>query len=151
MPKPLFLSSLLLLAACDGGGSHPLAHLETAELTIGPLPFTCWVAKTREARQAGLMPVSALAPDQGMLFVFPTESVVFFWMRDTRVPLDLCFLASDGRILEVLQMTPLDETLRPSSAPVALALELPTGVLAANGLGAGDRVVIPPGVTDGSE
>ena len=81
----------------------------------------------------------------------PTESVVFFWMRDTRVPLDLCFLASDGRILEVLQMTPLDETLRPSSAPVALALELPAGVLAANGLGVGDRVVIPPGVTDGSE
>ncbi len=150
MSRPLFLS-LLLLAACGGSGGHPLQHLETAQLTVGPLPFTCWLAKTPEARQAGLMPVRTLAPDQGMLFVFPTESVVFFWMRDTVVPIDLCYLANDGTILELLQMTPLDETLRPSSTPVALALELPSGVLAANGLGVGDQVVIPPGVTNGSE
>jgi hypothetical protein len=150
MLKLLFLS-LLLLAACDGGGGHPLGHLETAQLVVGPLQFTCWVAKTPEARQVGLMPVRSLGPDQGMLFVFPTESVVFFWMRDTVVPIDLCYLANDGTILDVLQMTPLDETPRPSSTPVALALEIPAGVLAANGLGVGDQVVIPPGVTDGSE
>ena len=64
--------------------------------------------------------------------------VVSFWMRGTEVALDLAYLDESMRIVDVLAMTPFDETPRPSSVPVSFALEVRAGTLADLGLGVGD-------------
>ena len=46
--------------------------------------------------------------------------------------------------MQVLQLTPLDETPRFSNEPVQFGLELNGGELLANGIGVGDTIVIPP-------
>jgi len=138
----------LLMAACSGGGADaPYPDLETATLRSGPIAYRVWIADTDATRAAGLMDATeadlAPLPDgtrRGMLFVFPVEQMVSFWMRDTEVALDLAYLDADGKILEVHALEPLDETPVPSSVPVRYALEVRAGDL---GVGVGDVIELP--------
>jgi uncharacterized membrane protein (UPF0127 family) len=52
------------------------------------------------------MGVTDLGDLDGMLFLFPKPSVSRFWMRDTLIPLDIAFIATDGSLLGVLTMEP---------------------------------------------
>ena len=123
----------------------PFAELAVQTLHAGPTEFRLWVADTDATRARGLMDATDvdLMPTaggavRGMLFVFPAPEMVSFWMRGTEVALDLAYLDESMRILDVLAMTPFDETPRPSSVPVSFALEVRAGTLADLGLGVGD-------------
>ncbi|MHC4972002.1 MAG: DUF192 domain-containing protein [Planctomycetota bacterium] len=153
--------ALLLLAACSGsdGGQQPpgsdLSGFETARISINGTEIEVWLAKTAAQQQQGLMLATAdqldPLPDgtlRGMLFIFPTERFLSFWMRNTWVPLDLAYARSDGVIAETHALVPLDETLVPSGEPVRFALEVFSGTLAAEGIGVGDLIVIPPEALD---
>ena len=83
-----------------------------------------------------------------MLFALAGEALRSFFMRDTFVPLDLAYATADGTIVAVLSLVPLDLTPVTSSQPVQFALEVPAGTLAAEGIGLGDVLVIPPGALD---
>ena len=90
------------LIGCGGqGASHgslrnfPLDQLETAVIEFeGGHVFTCWVMDTPAKRAEGLMFVQEheMADDQGMIFVYPSERQVSYWMRDTYFDLDIAFL-----------------------------------------------------------
>ena len=64
------------------------------------------VAETQAERAAGLMHVMALAPDDGMAFVFDGPVTDRFWMKDTLIPLSIAFYDGRGRILRILDMAP---------------------------------------------
>jgi uncharacterized membrane protein (UPF0127 family) len=147
---------LLLAAACGGGEGGPgapgadLTGYETARITVNGVEFEVWLATTFAQRQQGLMfaTESQLDPlpdgtERGMLFVFSSEANLSFWMRDTYVPLDLAYARADGTIAEIHDLVPLDETPVPSGEPVQFALEVYSGTLQANGIAAGDVIVIP--------
>lgn len=145
------LLALALLAACGGGGGgppDPLAGFATDRILVDATEFEVWLAEEPWQRAQGLMgvPAEALAPlpddtPRGMLFVWPAETYVSFWMRDTEVALDLAYARADGTIFEVHAMVPFDETPVPSSEPVAFALEVPAGTLSSLGLGVGSVIV----------
>jgi uncharacterized membrane protein (UPF0127 family) len=69
-----------------------------------------------------------------MLFVFQTERVLSFWMKDTLIPLDILFLDSDGAIVNIQTMEPEpgvpDRDLRrySSGVPALYALEMNAGL-----------------------
>ena len=88
---------------------------------------------------------SYIPDDTGMLFVFRDPREQNFWMRNTRIPLDILYLADDGRIRNAHpDMAPLrDEPSYPSIAPVRFALELPGGWLKRHGVWLKDRVTLP--------
>jgi uncharacterized membrane protein (UPF0127 family) len=99
------------------------------------------IAATPRAREIGLMYRDALATDSGMLFVFPKKSPQSFWMRNTRIPLDIVYLDDDGRIVRIHRKTePFTDTPRPSGAPVRFVLEVDGGYMEQHGVGEGDRV-----------
>jgi hypothetical protein len=50
--------------------------------------FTVEIADAPEAWRRGLMERPALAPDAGMLFLFPEVAPRAFWMLNTLIPLD---------------------------------------------------------------
>ncbi len=65
-----------------------------------------------------------------MVFVFPEPSVSGFWMRDTLIPLDIAFFATDGSLLGVLTMEPCPSSACPSygvDEPSQWAIEVPAG------------------------
>ena len=95
------------------------------------------VASLPEARAQGLMNRDSVPAGTGMLFVFPTTEERSFWMRDTRVSLDIAFFDEAYRIVSIKHMEALDETLTDSDAPTAFALEVRNGWFAEHGIEVG--------------
>jgi len=106
-----------------------------------PIEVTVEVAATPQARELGLMYRDRLAPDAGMLFVFPRSEPQSFWMKNTRISLDIVFIADDGRIVRIHRKTePFSERGLPSGEPVRYVLEVEGGFSERAGLTEGDRV-----------
>lgn len=104
--------------------------------------FSIEVADTDERRALGLMYRTSMPPDAGMLFDFKQDQPVSMWMRNTRIPLDMLFIARDGRVVNIAQRTvPFSEATIPSSGPVRAVLELNGGTAERLGLKPGDRVI----------
>ncbi len=96
---------------------------------------------TPEARTVGLMYRKSLPEGWGMLFVFEEPELLSFWMRNTHVPLSIAFVDDGGRILNIRDMRPLDETTRHrSKGPARYAIEVERGWFEARGIRAGSRV-----------
>ena len=62
------------------------------------------VVRTPEAQQKGLMDRTFLPPDAGMCFVFDPPHPTTFWMKNTRVALDVIYCDAAGRILDICTM-----------------------------------------------
>jgi uncharacterized protein len=104
--------------------------------------FTVELADTDERRMIGLMFRTQMAPDAGMLFDFKRDEPVAMWMRNTLIPLDMVFIARDGRIVNIGERAvPRSEATVMSQGPVRFVLELNGGTAARLGIRAGDRVV----------
>ena len=85
-----------------------------------------------------------LAADAGMLFDFKSDQITAMWMRNTRIPLDMLFIANDGKIINIAERTvPLSEQIIPSDGPVRAVLELNGGTVARLAIRPGDRVIHP--------
>lgn len=110
-------------------------------LTIAGEPLFVETAQTDAERERGLMFREHLPADQGMLFVFPISQIQSFWMRNTFIPLDIAFINSEGVIVDVQHMKPVDESiLYTSRAPALYALEVNAGWFAQHNIQIGDRV-----------
>lgn len=119
------------------------------DLTIGTHRLTAEVVATPEKRAGGLMFRDTMPDDHGMLFVFPGPYSGSFWMRNTRIPLSIAFIDENRRILNILDMEPLDETTQHSPNGAAFyALEVNQGWFAARDIQPGDIVAfeLPAGM-----
>ena len=128
-----YLIALPLLAAS--------ADLPQRTLTIGGQKLIVEVASTPQTRETGLMNRFSLQQDHGMLFVFEAPQPLAFWMKDTYIPLSIAFVDHNGRILNIEDMRPQDETTHWSKGPALYAIEMRQGWFAAKGIAAGDAVV----------
>jgi uncharacterized membrane protein (UPF0127 family) len=82
-----------------------------------------------------------LAENEAMLFVFPSPRSVAFWMKDTPMPLSIAYIGPSGRIFEIHDMKPFDETPIPSaSGAVVYAIETKQGWFTKHGILAGSMV-----------
>ena len=97
-------------------------------------------ASTPAERERGLMERSALAADAGMLFRFDDFRRHCLWMKNTPLPLSTAFMDEEGRIVDLLDLEPLSETIRCSRKPARYALEVNQGWFAGKGIEAGARV-----------
>ena len=103
-------------------------------------------ATTEQEWEQGLMNVSDLAPDAGMLFVFPDEYNYSFWMHNTPIPLDQVFIDSN------LTITAINADARPENDSVFTAygqyvVEVNGNYCVEHGIIAGDKVLIKPPVS----
>jgi len=135
----LVLCSLPVLSACSSG-------LAKVRVTIGGESFTVEVARTDEEKRTGLMNRKSLGPREGMLFVYPGDEHLSFWMKNTSIPLTLAFLSREGEILQIEQLKPFSLKAVVSERAARYALELSQGVLSELGVRVGDRVGLPPGL-----
>jgi len=106
--------------------------------------FSVEIADTEPLREKGLMYRKSLPPGQGMLFDFHSDQPVRFWMKNTYIPLDMIFIRSDGRIVNIAEnTTPMSEREVPSAGPVQAVLEVIGGTARKLGIAPGDRVANP--------
>jgi uncharacterized membrane protein (UPF0127 family) len=145
----LFAVTLFFIApqGCfAAGGEKPQGRLETTELVIlrndgtGAATVLAEIASADEQRRRGLMGRKSLADGEGMFFVFETDRILSFWMKDTLIPLSIAFIAYDGRILEIHDME--SQSLRPvqSARSARYALEVPRGWFARSRIEPGDTI-----------
>jgi uncharacterized membrane protein (UPF0127 family) len=76
-----------------------------------------------------------------MLFLFDESAEHAFWMKNTLIPLDMIFIAEDGRISGIVtRAIPGDLSPRSAGGPSRYVLEVNGGWAEAHGVAAGDRV-----------
>ncbi|MEX0932505.1 MAG: DUF192 domain-containing protein [Candidatus Pacearchaeota archaeon] len=61
--------------------------------------FDIKIADNGEERQSGLMEVSSLDSNKGMLFIFPEESIHPFWMKNMLIPLDIIWIDGNYEVV----------------------------------------------------
>lgn len=99
------------------------------------------IADDEYQTQTGLMYRDQMDEKQGMLFIFPDETFRSFYMKNTRIPLDIIFIDSNNTIVSFQNNAkPFDETSLPSEAPAKYVLEINAGLSEAWGLEKGDRI-----------
>jgi uncharacterized protein len=128
--------------ACKGQPEiRPLEPLQI-RTDKGLRTFTVEVADSPIRQEYGLMCRKVLAPDRGMLFLFSSQQPRYFWMRNTLIPLDIIYIAADGKVVSITRNArPLDDTPLPSAGPAKFVLELAGGRAAQIGLLPGDQVL----------
>ena len=120
------------------------------EISIKPgserddLSFKVKLAETEAQRRYGLMFTPNLPKQQGMLFVFETDAPRQFWMKNTQIPLDMLFFASDGRLVNIVHSAvPFSLTARNSAGPARYVLELNGGIARKIGIRPDAQLVLP--------
>ena len=136
-PRPLYLVPAALEAEAPAEAEGSV--IVTVEVVADP-----------RGRSRGLMERESLPPDGGMLFVYPSERELEFWMKNTRIPLSIAFLDRSGEIVRILDMEPDHrDPARPlpryrSGSPALFALEMEKGWFREHGARVGDRVRFHP-------
>ena len=104
--------------------------------------FNVRIADTPARQEMGLMFVTRLPADEGMLFPQQQPQIMSMWMKNTYIPLDLLFIDRHGRIVCLLANTkPQSLELLTCHKPVKAVLEIGGGEAAERGIHVGDRVV----------
>ena len=107
------------------------------------------LAETPQQQSRGLQQRTDLGGYDGMLFVFPSDTTVTFWMRNTPLPLSIAWFDSAGHFVSQTDMTPCADvsTCPTYSAARAYryALEVPRGGLTGLGVGPGSQLVVGGG------
>ncbi|MGB9151550.1 MAG: DUF192 domain-containing protein [Alphaproteobacteria bacterium] len=113
--------------------------------------FAAEVAATPHEKDYGLMFVTRMAADAGMIFPYSTPQEVDYWMKNTYIPLDMLFVRPDGTIGRIVaEARPLDVTPISSQEPVVAVIEINGGVAKKDGFAIGDKVSSPVIVQEGN-
>jgi uncharacterized protein len=152
---PLLLAILALLsltAHAQTGPNDDVGPLAKVTLHIDQASLNTAIAATPEQDERGLMYVTKMPDNDGMLFILPVGHAEF-WMKNTLIPLSVAFLDKNGVILEIHDMQPADPSMpdgelprtRSDSDQVAYAIETNLHWFSLNGIKPGDKVTPPPG------
>lgn len=106
--------------------------------------FNIWLADDEPRRARGLMFVKHLNAADGMLFVYPRPQMIAMWMKNTFIPLDMLFVAPDGKVTRVVENTePHSLKTIESGGMVLGVVELAAGTAARLKIAPGAQVIHP--------
>ncbi len=75
-------------------------------VTIGDASFVVELAVTPQQQAQGLSGRPGLAPGTGMLFIFESEGLHSFWMKDMRFPLDMVWISAEHAVVDITEDVP---------------------------------------------
>ena len=144
MNRAIYCCLALLFAPLSGCASSDSPWVE-----LKGQRFKVEVVDDDESRARGLMFRDSLAEDRGMLFVFEREQPLAFWMKNTKIPLDIMYFDDERRLVSVSSAPPCTTPQcpnYPSKAPARYTLELKAGTARKLGAKQGDELTFSPGI-----
>jgi uncharacterized membrane protein (UPF0127 family) len=135
LQKHLFMLFLALLfalglAACAKEDNKP----HYTWLTIGDTMVHAQLSVTDQERTQGLQFVAGLGPNEGMLFIYNPPRLLTHWMKDMRIPLDMIWINSDKKIINISKNVPICQKdpcpVYSSQIPAVYVLEVNAGFCA---------------------
>ncbi len=145
MPAKRWKKSLVVMclwSACGAGTS--LSQVTVFPQKGNPIKVFVEIANTEEKRQFGLMYRADLPEMQGMLFLFPREDALSFWMKNTPRSLDIIYINSSHTIVSIARNTrPFSEEALPSGKSAQFVLEVNGGFCQRYGISEGARIEFP--------
>ena len=111
-------------------------------IKVGNAELKVKLATTEEQQARGLMNISSLPKDHGMLFVYQKEEYLSFWMKNTSIPLAIAFIDKNKRITQIELLEPHNEVVVKSKQPSQWALEVNQDWFNNNNVGIGDTIDI---------
>jgi uncharacterized membrane protein (UPF0127 family) len=148
MPSVYRLFCLIALfclnSACATASNDPWVELKGKR-------FTVEVADDDAERARGLMFRDQMAADHAMIFVHDTEEPQAYWMKNTKIALDILYFDHSLKLVSAQERVPpcsLGDRCPPfaSEGPALYVLELNAGTAEALGVKAGDELVLGPGI-----
>lgn len=139
---------LLPLLACAisgcAGASQPWVEL-------GGQRYAVELADDDAERARGLMFRDAMADDRGMLFIHDAQEPQAYWMKNTRIALDILYFDNDRKLVSQQRDVPpcsLGDACPsyPSNAPARYVLELNAGQAEKLKLQDGATLTFGPGI-----
>jgi len=134
----LFLA-ISLVAGCASMPSGPWVELKGKRIPIE-------IADDNAERMRGLMFRDELAAGTGMLFIHDLEQPQAYWMKNTRIPLDILYFDSSRRLVSAQRRVPPCSAgdrcpPYPSEGSALYVLELNAGEADAMGVRTGDTMI----------
>ncbi|MBI5065729.1 DUF192 domain-containing protein [Candidatus Woesearchaeota archaeon] len=129
-----FLLFFFLLISCS-------QQINSQYAIIHDLKIPLELAVTNEERSKGLMFRESL--EGGMLFIFEKKESLYFWMKNTKIPLDIIFLDDSYKIVDLKQNFQACTTEKCEvyeSKPAKYVLEVNAGLVKDNNIRLGDRL-----------
>ena len=131
---------LLLSASCSSKSKLPVKKLTLTNSEGKEIAVKAEIASTFEERRNGFMFRQDIPDGTGMLFIFEEEQILDFWMKNTPHPLSIAYIDRNGKIRDILDMTPYSLENVTSSTKVLYALEVPQGWFGKVNVGTGDKL-----------
>lgn len=135
MKKLFQITPLLILISllCSCNQPEPISAKTADATTYFPIAIdgkTAYlqIAMNTAEQTKGLMHRDSLEPDHGMLFLFEQPKKQRFWMRNTKIPLDLAYYNTQAELEQILKLYPFDETpARSKSDDIQIVIEMNQG------------------------
>lgn len=124
---------------------HQLRDLETRKLQINGHTITVWLMDDNSKRAEGMMYLTDkdVKDTEGMLFLFGDARPQRFWMQNCPLGLDICYIDPKGKVLNIGEGKPYDESGVPSVGSAQYVLELKVGRAKKFGIKAGTVIKLP--------
>jgi uncharacterized membrane protein (UPF0127 family) len=115
---------------------------ELRVVRVGSVQAYVELALSAAERNHGMMFRPRTSPEDGMLFSYPEEGMLSYWMANTLIPLDIAFFAADGTLINVNETPiypdprnpPSDYASSNSAKPARYVLEMRLGWFREKGL-----------------
>ena len=142
--RSLLLLSLLTLAGCASADGKHWVELAGTRYQVE-------LAQNDETRARGLMFRDQMDTGSGMLFIHDFEEPQAYWMKNTRIPLDILYFDSQRRLVSQQRDVPPCSAgdmcpPNPSFKPARYVLELNAGQAARLKLEDGAELTFGPGI-----
>ena len=141
MKKLSIILLLLFAVACSQETEQKPTTPLIVNTSNGEVRFNVETASTPQELQTGLMYRTQMPLNNGMIFnIYPVRPTAM-WMKNTKISLDMLFIAPDGSISMIKEhTTPMSEDLIISRDPVRAVVELNAGQASRHGIKIGDKV-----------
>lgn len=144
--KKTVLLLALIISACTNNGvpNNPICYTKQKDIMIGNGILHSKIACSNQEKSTGLMNITSIPNNEGMIFVFDKVDYHQFWMKNTLLPLSIAFVDENWKITDIKDMQPNDLTPVFPKKPSLYAVETNIGWFSQHNVKIGDQIKLKP-------